>query len=832
MFGPMTTATIPDVFAASVARFADHTALRDGDRAITYRELGSAVAAAAAHPVLAPRPAEDEPPVAVLAPLGIDGLVVQLAVLCSGRICAPLEVSLPVPRLVAMIGSIGGVVICLDDEVTTALTAAGVACVDTADLRLDVLCSAPPVDLVAPDGDGDTAALVCFTSGSTGDPKGVVLPHSQLVEAARFTGSDENDVVAITSPPSFFASMLQTLTALGVGATGIHLDLATQSGARLHDIARDVGLTHVTGTTTHIRELARASVDEPLVGLRAVDLGGEPTTADDIDLFRRAFPRCRVRNIFGSSETGRITTLDIGPDDDPLPPGPIPAGRTDGARVLELFDDDDRPVPPGRTGRIAVLRPEPFLGYWRDPALTASRVVLDDDGREWILSGDRGRLDEDGLLHVVGRIDDLVRIRGRFVHPGDIDAILERDPRVDRAVTVAVPPDAPVRLHTIVVPADPSVTPADLREALSGSLPLFALPRHIVLVDRLPVTSRGKPDRAALADIPVTTGPSPGSAPAEARTISEVVLLGLFRDILRSDVSVHDDFFAAGGDSLAAIELLTILADEFGARVSPARLVAHPTPAALAELLDRGPDDGTSIPDLVRLHDGDHPTSTFWILGTVEGFGPARLAHHNAPIGSWFVRAVGSGTDERPLPTLAAIGAHNATVIERARTERTVLIGYSAGTLLALETAVAMARRGTRPDLLVLVDPPTRESAEIMFRRPSPFRRPVAAARALVSQHLVLHRPFDSEDPAVVAKRLQRRHGLLWTRHAPTPYDGPTVVILTQEFAGFGGTALVEAGLTRPPERIVIPGTHVEALLDPEPLATALDRLLRQHDLL
>lgn len=576
----------------------------------------------------------------VIAPLGIEGFVIQLGVLFAGRVCAPLETTMPADRLAGLIESIRGPVICLDEHLTTELADHGISCLDSSALRLDASSDAGPMAPPIVSGDGDSAALLCFTSGSTGNPKGVLIPHAQLLEAAAFAGSVQEDVVAITSPPSFFASMLQTLTSLIVGGTGVHLDLASHSAVQLHQPALDVGLTHFTGTTTHVRELARASEGAPILSLRAIDLGGEATTATDITDFHRAFPHARIRNIYGSSETGRITTLDIGPDEQPET-GTIAAGRPDGNRLLRLLGDDDRPVPDGRVGRIAVHRPQPFLGYWHDPELTASRVVVDSEGREWILSGDRGHLDDNGLLHVVGRTDDLVKIRGRFVDVADIDSILRNDPRVAHAVTVAVPLDAPVRLHTIAVANDPDLTESDVRNLLRASLPLFAMPRHIIFVDEIPVTDRGKPDRDSIAGIPVPNVTSRTSRPANDL---ERILVQEVSDLLSRDIGVRDDFFAVGGDSLAAIELLATIEREFGVTIAPTQFSADPTPAGLAAMIKRG-ETLASPSGLQMLFASDDPTSVFWFLGGHDEFGPVRVARRIAPVQSSCVRVVGTTND-------------------------------------------------------------------------------------------------------------------------------------------------------------------------------------------
>jgi acyl-coenzyme A synthetase/AMP-(fatty) acid ligase len=821
--------TIPEAISQQVARRSDHIALRTGERSLTYAELGHVIAAAAHHHSFAQTPTANAP-VTVIAPLGSEGLVLHLAVLAAGRICAPFETSRPIDSLLSTVRTVGGPVLCLDSELTMTLTAAGVECIPTEDLVLDALLNQPRRDLPSVNTDPDSAALLCFTSGSTGSPKGVLIPHSRLLESAEFSGSVEDDIIAITSPPSFFSSTMFTLMALSVGATGVHLDLATTKPARLRAAVLDLGLTYFPGTTTHVRELARSSFDDPITSIRAIDLGGEPTTRADIELARRVFPNARIRNTYGSAEAGRITHIDIGPDDALPPPGPIPAGRPDPAGVLEVFGPDNHPVVAGETGRIAVRRRIPFLGYWNDPERTAAVGLTDSEGLTWILSGDFGHVNNDGVLIVEGRVDDLVKIRGRFVNPTAVDTILLADPRVRSAITIAVPPDAPDRLRSFVVSEDCEVSSSDLRRLVAQTLALHELPRDIVFVNKLPTTDRGKIDRSALLTIEIPPSLRSGDSIRSGRSTTERQVLKVMCEILDFDLSATDDFLDAGGDSLTAVEFLHVLTEDFGLELTPAQFVADPTAAGVTRLLEAR-SRSVSPEGLLTLHDGDHPTTAFWLLGNDKGFGPARLAQRTAPIRSAFVRVVGHDGGP-PLPSITAIGVHNADVIHRNRTEHTVLIGYSAGARLALETASTLADRGVPPDLVFLIDPPTKETEQRDRELPSLLRHPRQFIGALLQRRRIKRRPFDAEDPDIVLWRVLHRHRLLANRHTLRPYQGPTVLILTEQFEEVGGPSTVSEALTGTVTKIVVPGNHNSVLLDVEPLANAITEVLRDRGLL
>ena len=778
----------------------------------------------------------EQPPVIVIAPLGLHGTAVQLSVLFSGRVCAPLETSLSIERLIEVIGFVGGPVLCLDPELHHRLVTTGTEVVDVSGMSLDALLDGPTTEPVDPGGDADEAALLCFTSGSTGTPKGVLVPHSMLMDCAGISGVGPTDVVAITSPPSFFASMLQTLLALGTGGTGLYLDLSHNTPAQLRELALAAGVNQFTGTTTHVRELAKVSLDTPIRSLWGIDLGGEPTTREDLELFRRAFPAARVRNFYGSAETGRLATMDYAPTGELPPPGPIPAGHPGSGRLLGLFDEHGQQVADGGTGRIANLRAEPFLGYWRNPALTATRRLTTADGRLWTLSGDIGRFAPDGSLVVLGRTDDQLKIRGRFVNPRDIDTLLLADPRISAAITIPVPPEAPTQLRTIAVRTDPqdeTVTEAALRHMLAQTLPLHALPRHIILVDAIPVTPRGKPDRDALLHISRVDSVPAGGHHEAGRSVMVDALLGIVRDHLDTDLGVDDDIFAMGADSLLAVEIIETIAEEFGSRITPAQLVANPTVGKLGVLLREGVEEEPH-PGLITLFESDHPTTAYWILGTPESFGPARLARRTAPIRSSSIRVTGTDRGALKERSITATGEWNADIVAATRSDRTVVIGYSGGTVLAHETACALQRRSTPPDLLILVDPPSVEDLDRFRRnrRLEPLRRRARNTVEILRGRRRLRRPFDTSDPDEQRRRVVRQLAGLTVDHSMGTYEGSAVVILTTEYIEAGGTQVTDSGLTRPIERIQIEGVHRGVFVDAGPLADAINGVLAQRGLL
>ena len=804
-----------------------HIALRDHERRVTYREL-CASASAVARRLLADGPgaAAEPPPVVVIAPLGIDGFILQLGALWAGRVVVPLAADTPVPDLLAVIARVGGTVISSGDHSPLLEDLTDLADLDDPDHRdhRDHRDPAAMIDLtevLRASGDGPIEppqpvdphgpALVCFTSGSTGIPKGVLVSHDRMIEGARFAGTVIDDVVAVTSPPSYFASMLQTLTALAVGATAIHLDLTTSTPTELREVALRVGLSHLTGTSTHVRELARVCLDQPLAGLRAIDLGGEPTTHADLLMFGRAFPNARIRNIYGNTELGRVASFDHRPGD-PLPTqDPIPAGRSSSDTAIVLLDPAGGAIADSTEGRVAVPDRGQFLGYWQDPEANAAVRAELTDGRRALLTDDLGRIDDDGNLVITSRVDDRVKIHGRFVNLRDIDRTLVDSGLATAAHTYASPADAPTELITVIVPTEPGTDDRALRAALMATLTTTVLPRSIHIVDALPITAVGKVDTVAVRRIH-RVGPREIDLPPDvAHTYPEHFIRTLVGTILeRDDVRLDDEFFSVGGDSRGVFELLAGIADGLGVELQPSDILLRPTLRELAAIAS------LPVPDppherLRYLTRGEHDPSFLWTMTGSGKNSPVPLALMLRPHSSLVCLPPGAQRPERPGRSIRAIAHGFADGIIATVGSPIIMIGFSGGALFAHATAVELMRRGRPADLLVLLDPPRRTPSDAEADRKPRFpttRAPFGEFRAIWANRGFWSEPRTAEG---IDLRLFRRHTVLARRHVPAPYGGRSVVVLSEEFAE-GDPGPVEKSLTNVTPPIVVPGTHASML--------------------
>ncbi|MEV6345842.1 amino acid adenylation domain-containing protein [Actinoplanes sp. NPDC051851] len=560
---PLSPATVPELFSAAAARHPGRVALVDdatGEQ-LTYAELDARIERAADE--LRERGTGPGEIVAVRLPRSVELVVSVYAAQRVGAAYLPLDPEQPAER--------------------------------TADM-LD--------DARAVPGVGD-AAYVIFTSGSTGRPKGVVVPHRAVVnrllwmQDAYPLGAD--DVVLQKTPLTFDVSVWELFWPLLTGAT---LVLAAPDGHR--DPAYLIGVIHRRRVTTlhFVPSMLAAFLTDPDVrsceGVRRVFCSGEALPATLVARFRAALP-AELHNLYGPTEAAvdvtawRVTGADV------------PIGRpvwNTGVHVLDRFL---RPVPEGVAGELYLSGAQLADGYLARPGLTATRFVASPwhVGKRLYRTGDLARLRSDGALDYLGRTDDQVKIRGVRVELGEVEAALRRHAGVREAAAATRVDDAGnVRLTGFVVPA-PGVTlePDEVRGFLGTVVPAALVPSAVRVLDALPLTPSGKLDRRALptapphrSAVPVTVGPvavgpvtvgpvSAGPVAVGPRGIAdsaEQVVRRVFAQVLeRDDVDGETGFFALGGDSILAIQVVNRVRAA-GLRIQVRDVFTHQNAAALA----------------------------------------------------------------------------------------------------------------------------------------------------------------------------------------------------------------------------------------------------------
>ena len=511
--------------------------------------------------------------VAVTLPRGADLAAAVLGCWLTGAAYLPVDPNQPPARLA--------------DQVERAAAKTTVSSVDTGPLSLaDTAELDAGLAAVTP----DDLAYVIFTSGSTGRPKGVEIPHRALANlvdhfAAELAVAEPDRVLWLTTF-GFDISALELFLPLahGGGAVVAPDEAQTRPALMLDLVTRhDVAVVQATPT---IWRLAAGSVRDELRGRRVL-CGGEPLNAALAERLLRT--GCRLHNVYGPTETT------IWSSSAPIAAGvadPVSIGAPIAGTSFHVIDEHGQDAPPGLVGELCVGGTGLARGYTGAPGLTAQRFVDDPVRGRLYRTGDLATWRGDGTVTLLGRRDRQVKLRGRRIEPGEIEAVLERHPAVTAAaVVLAGDPQGDGQLVGYVQPA--GVDLGSVRRHAREHLPYYLVPADLVPLAALPRNANGKVDHRALpappapVATPADTPADPPGTPADGAVAPFVALfVALFKEILgRDDLGPASNFFTSGGHSLLAAILAARIGDTLGRDVSLLDVFDAPTPAGLAARL-------------------------------------------------------------------------------------------------------------------------------------------------------------------------------------------------------------------------------------------------------
>ncbi len=585
------TGSIPERFAAVVRTFGDRPALVDGSETWTYERLDRASdrIARALLGTAGPEPGR----VALLFDHGAPLVAAILGALKAGWTYVPLDPGSPAARLAFLLRDAeAGVIVADRENLDQALSLANGLPVLDAD-------ALPEGDLPLPAVSGDAPAYILYTSGSTGEPKGVVQSHVNVLHHIQAYADSlaltPEDRIALLASCTFDAAVMDVFGALLNGAALHPYDVKKQGVEPLADWIDEHRITVYHSTPTLFRALTGESGQRRFGSVRRVVLGGEKCVRRDLDRFRRAFPAdCVFVNGLGPTEStlalqhiadGRHSERDT-----------VPVGFPVADTEIRLLNGAGGQAAIYGVGEILLRSRHLALGYWRRPELTAAAFFGPDaDGWRTYRTGDLGRWLPDGGLEFVGRADSQVKIRGQRVELGEVEAKLNGLPEVREAV-VAAREDGrgELRLIAWILSPDSEPSPAELRRALREHLPEAMVPSAFVLVPEWPLTRTGKVDRAALPDpdpvqpsLETAAGTGADDGPTTATEAILAILAAIWEDVLAVDaVGPHDDFFDLGGHSLLATRLIFRVRQALGTEIGLRDLFEAPTVAGMAARVD------------------------------------------------------------------------------------------------------------------------------------------------------------------------------------------------------------------------------------------------------
>jgi amino acid adenylation domain-containing protein len=686
--------SIPARFERQVRLSPEQIAVADAESTFTYRDLNG-LANRIAHAVLAERGTGPEP-VALLVGNGVSVVAAMLGVLKAGKFYVTLDGSQPLARTAAILAECRPALLIADSKrmeqaeelcMGTALDPLDVPLLNMDSLEPGLSEENPGLTVVT----GAGLAYLLYTSGSTGKPKGVMQDHRYVMHLTMvYTNGGRisaTDRLALLYPPNFAGAVRDIYCTLLNGATLFCFDMKREGLTGLADWLRHNRITVFFAVATMFRHFCRLLTPEDrFPSVRLVELGSETVYAGEVHLYQRHFSGdSRMIVNLGGSEFSPVCQFLVGPGTR-IEGSTVPAGYAAEDVELLLWDSEGKPVAAGAAGEIVVRSRYLSRGYWGHPELTEAAFLPDPEGgdRRLFRTGDLGRMLPDGCLLHLGRRDFQVKIRGYRVETAEVEAFFTATGLVrDAAVTAWLDSTGEQNLAAWLVPVRPDAPPSitELRALVAAALPDYMAPASFVLLDSLPLTESGKLDRRALPD-PRVVGLRPDTAYVAPRTAVERRLKEIWSELLgRERIGIQENFFALGGNSLLALQVVARIAAAFRVRLPPNCLFECSTLARLAQALEhacgieadeaiqpasRGAETPLSFAQqrLWLFAEMEGPSETFNIVRAfrLEGFlDPAALERALAAIGGRHdnlrasFRFLGSGPVQMIAPEYASV---------------------------------------------------------------------------------------------------------------------------------------------------------------------------------
>ncbi|WP_245435534.1 AMP-binding protein [Microvirga calopogonii] len=657
--------------------------------------------------------------IGVLMPNGPEALLAIVAVACCSTAVpldprlslAEIDRRLDMLRLNALLVPQGGA-----SDVRPIAQQRGLAIIEAALIehdRLELAIAVQASDCPASDAEPDpcSAAFILQTSGTTAQPKLIPFSHANMLAAAArlqawFDLTPQDRCLSI-SPPYYSHGLKVTIFTplLTGGSIAIPANVAVPALDEWFDALRPTWYS--AGPTLHNAVLDKAtSLVEVQAAhtLRFVLSGGAPLPKE-VQNGLQGILGVPVLEHYGSSEAAQIAA------NQPQPglnkPGTCGKPWPD---TVAIVGGDGDPVPPGERGEVWIRGPTVMSGYLDAPELNQAAFV-----RGWFRTGDIGSLDRDGFLSLHGRLSELINRGGEKIAPAEIDSALQRHPAVAEAAAFAIPHPRLGEDVAVAVVLRPGArtTPADLRQFLRSELASFKIPRRILILGQLPKGATGKVQRRWLSESHGALLDRPVAAPVRDVTEQpldlESELLRLWRKLLKFEaMTVDDDFFDSGGDSLLAMEMLMHVEQIIGHSVPETILFGAETIRQLAAKLATK----AAMPATPFFHfnaDSNRTPLFFFNGDLVSGSSCMRqmvkLIGHDHPI----ITIDPHGLRGEPIPSSIEKMATDRLplILERHPSGPVVLGGKCNGAMVAFEAARQLMASGRKVELVAMVDPPT-----------------------------------------------------------------------------------------------------------------------------
>jgi amino acid adenylation domain-containing protein len=711
-FAAFPTACVHQLFEAVVEREPDAVAVVFEDKQLTYLQLNQRANQLAHY--LRTLGVGPEVLVGICVERSLEMVVSLLGILKAGGAYLPLDPALPKESLAFRL---------IDAQVPILLTHHGLLLREEAQVQTVLYLDAdweliaqqssanPKIEVIP-----ENLAYVLYTSGSTGQSKGVAIEHRQIMNYLHaILDKLQLPTGASFATVSTFAADLGNTAIFPALCTGGCLHIVSQDRAIDPKALAEYFVRHPIDclkiTPTHLATLLASNASDSILPQQCLVLGGEVASWDLIEKIQQYAPNCRILNHYGPTETTvGVLTYPVSNKPASYNSKTIPIGRPIANTQVYILDNHLQPVPIGVPGELHIGGASLARGYLNRPDLTAEKFISnpfsDRTGTHLYKTGDLARYLKDGNIEFLGRIDNQVKIRGFRIELGEIDAVLSQHPEVRETVVLARD-DQPdnKRLVAYVVPNHKPPATSELRHFLFQKLPDYMVPGAFVMLSSLPLTPNGKVDHRALKAPETELSDSIGFVPP--RDTVEQQLQLLWSEVLQlPTVGVKDNFFTLGGHSLLAVLLMAKISRHFGKNLPITTLFSSPTIEQLASCLRL---ETNSLPPspLVAIQSGGDKRPFFFVPGVggqvIYLYELARHLGSSQPF--YGLCARGLDGESEPFTQLEEIASYYIEAIQTVQQKGPYLLGgHSFGGVVAFEMAMMLHRQGHEVALLAMID--------------------------------------------------------------------------------------------------------------------------------
>jgi amino acid adenylation domain-containing protein len=561
----------------------------------------------------------------------------------------------------------------------------------------------------------DDIVQILFTSGSTGQPKGAIENYRYLTRSVihklSTQTSESNERLLELSTFTYSATHNQVFTSLLNGVTICYYDIKENGITSLPEWLRQQEITIFKSTPSVFRSLTRIlAPDEKFPGVRTIQIGGEKRLPSDIEAIKKHFPNTEKFLMgFAATETQAISNSVFAINDVVNMKTYANGWPCDDLRVF-IWDEGGNPLPEGEEGEIVVYGDSLARGYINNPKLTQERFIPDLNNPPWqyFKTGDLGKFLPDGQLLHLGRMDNMVKIKGVRIELDGIEQHILAYPGIIQVASKAVEDQkGNKKLASYFVAEKGIQIPlSDLRKHLASRLPLHLLPHYLIALDKIPLTSSGK---VAISQLPLPTMSRPDLAnnylPPENDLEKKLVQIWE-EEIGIEGIGVTDNFFEVGGDSLIGVLLFARIEEVLGRDLPVSVLLTSPTIRQQAVLLQNNQTLESFSPIIPINPTGNH-SPLFFIPG--KGGYPTRIRHlankidPQTPV--YALQDLMADRSDRPAYSVESVASFYLNEIKKiVPQDPFILVGESLGGKIAYEMAQQLLNAGNQLQLLVILD--------------------------------------------------------------------------------------------------------------------------------